>query len=383
MDEKPDKQGILDRIAKLGGRAEEGSDADRDPTRRGMDRDSSGRNGKRRRGREFTRLLTSSEFMERWQPPDYTLDGLLMKGSVYTLTGNTNHGKTTLALHMAHAVATGGGLAGRLSQQGAVAFFAGENPDNVRIQWRSLCSDLGIDPTSLPIHWYEGTFSFEQARQQVIDALRRVPDLRLWLVDSFQAYFEGEDDSHNMQMLDAAKGFRILSNSHPNRPTGVILCHPIKNASRDQLLPRGGSSVTNELDGNLTIWRDGDIATLHWLAKIRGIPFDPIQFEHVLVQPEGMVDALCQQMSGPVLRTIIPERAKEIIKETKSRKLRILAFIGANPSAIHQDIANHLNVSRATAQRDVKALTDAKWIKKYAGKLVLTNEGNEVLDDAI
>ena len=29
MDEKPDKQGILDRIAKLGGRAEEGSDADR------------------------------------------------------------------------------------------------------------------------------------------------------------------------------------------------------------------------------------------------------------------------------------------------------------------------------------------------------------------
>ena len=77
-------------------------------------------NGKRRRGgNKFTKLLTSSEFMERWQPPDYTIDGLLMKGSVYTLTGNTNHGKTTLALRMAHAVATGGGLAGRLSQQGA------------------------------------------------------------------------------------------------------------------------------------------------------------------------------------------------------------------------------------------------------------------------
>ena len=57
------------------------------------------------------------------------------------------------------------------------------------------------------IHWYEGTFSLEEAQQQVVDALRRLPNLQLWVVDSFQAYFEGEDDSHNMQMLDAAKGF--------------------------------------------------------------------------------------------------------------------------------------------------------------------------------
>ena len=92
----------------------------------------------------------------------------------------------------------------------------------------ALCRDLGIDPASLPVHWYEGTFSFQQAQQQVSDALRSLPNLRLWMVDSLQAYFEGEDDSHNMQMFDAAKNFRILSEGHPNRPAGTILCHPAR-----------------------------------------------------------------------------------------------------------------------------------------------------------
>jgi hypothetical protein len=41
-----------------------------------------------------------------------------------------------------------------------------------------------------------------------------------------------------------------------------------------------------------------------------------------------MVDALGRQMSGPVLRPIMPERAKEIINDTKSRKIRILASSG-------------------------------------------------------
>ena len=84
---------------------------------------------------------------------------------------------------------------------------------------------------------------------------------------------------------------------------------------------------------------------------------------------------------GPVLRTIMPERAKEIIKENQSRKLRILAFIRANPSAIHQGgIAKHISTSVArTAQREVKALTGAKSVKECADQLRLTPEGNAYL----
>lgn len=342
-------------------------------------------NGKRNsKDHGFSGLLTSAEFMARWKPPDYTIDGVLMRGCVYTLTGPTNHGKTMLALLLAKSVAAGEGFAGRLCRQGSVAFFAGENPDNVRIQWRSLCSHYGIDPISLPIHWYEGTFSFQDAKEQVVKALQTLPNLSLWLVDSFQAYFEGEDDSHNIQMLDAAKNFRALSSLHPNRPPGVILAHPIKNPSRDQLMPRGGSSVTNELDGNLTLWRDGDISTFHWLAKIRGIPFDPMQFEHLLVQPEGMVDSLNRQMSGPILKPVMPERAKDLAKEERRRKIRILALIRENGRITHQEIANRLGntISRATVGRDVRTMIAAKWIKKYANRLVLTKEGNEVLEDA-
>ena len=117
-----------------------------DPGPQPDERYANGSGKRRREGSKFTGLLSSAQFMERWKPPDYTIDGILMKGSVYTLTGNTNHGKTLLALRMAHAVASGGGLAGRLVQQGQVAVFCGENPDNTRIQWKALCFDLGIDP---------------------------------------------------------------------------------------------------------------------------------------------------------------------------------------------------------------------------------------------
>ena len=56
--------------------------------------------------------------------------------------------------------------------------------------------------------------------------------------------------------------------------------HPTKYAAADNLLPRGGSSFLNEVDGNLTLWADEEQATttLHWQGKFRGMTFGPIQF---------------------------------------------------------------------------------------------------------
>ena len=89
-----------------------------------------------------------------------------------------------------------------------------------------------------------------------------------------------------MQMLDAAVSFRRLIEHHPNRPACLALAHPIKNASRENLQPRGGSALLNELDSNLTAWLDEvrGVVTLHH-GKHRGAPFDPIEFEETLIKP--------------------------------------------------------------------------------------------------
>jgi hypothetical protein len=60
----------------------------------------------------------------------------------------------------------------------------------------------------------------------------------------------------------------------------LVPTHPIKNATRDNLIPRGGSAFLNETDGNLTLWADDERETteLHWAGKLRGPSFDPITF---------------------------------------------------------------------------------------------------------
>ena len=190
------------------------------------------------------------------QPPDYLAAGLLLRGSTYTLTGNTGHCKTLIAILLSIRVAQGDWFCGRKCKQGTVVFFAGENPDNVRVQFYGMCDDLQIDPYDLPIVWHEGVCDIAKEREKIWWRISEYPDLALVCFDSLQAHFMGDDDSANMPMLNLAVDFRSLTEHHPNRPAGLIVAHPIKNASRDNLLPRGGSAITNELDGNLTAWLD-------------------------------------------------------------------------------------------------------------------------------
>jgi hypothetical protein len=35
------------------------------------------------------------------------------------------------------------------------------------------------------------------------------------------------------------------------KPTVLVLCHPVKSATNDNLAPRGGGSFVAEIDGNL------------------------------------------------------------------------------------------------------------------------------------
>lgn len=334
----------------------------------------------RHRRREFNgHLLTSAEFMSTMRPPEYLIDGLLMVGRTYTLTGPTGHGKTLLALLLAIAISTGGGFCGRLCQQGSVAFFAGENPENVKMQWFAICRNLDIDPSSLPVYWYEGVFNIDQARDRLTKALRDVGDLRLCLFDSLQAFFLGEDDSQNMAMLDTAIDFRSISDAHPNRPTVIIPAHPVKNAGRDMLFPRGGSALTNELDGNLTLWRDDDIATLHWLGKFRGVPFEPLKFEVTVVKPQGLVDAYGSQISCTIMRPAMPLRVAELAEQYENRQVTALATIQANPKATLNDIAAAIGQGKTTAKRIVDTLIAAKWIKRSGHRLRLTNDGKTFL----
>ncbi|MEY9581518.1 AAA family ATPase [Sinorhizobium fredii] len=336
-------------------------------------------NGRRKRLRPFKGLIDSATFLNRMRPPDYILDGLVMAGSSYTLTGNTGHCKTLIALLIAIRVARGEWFCGRKCRKGTVAFFAGENFENVRVQYYSMCAELGIEPPENLV-WHEGVCSINEANAAVRKALVAYPDLVLVIFDSLQAFFEGDDDSQNMQMLDLAVGIRELTTGHLNRPASLVLAHPVKKASRDNLLPRGGSSILNEFDGNFTAWRDEDIVELHWQGKFRGAPFDPVKMEAVVIKPEGLVDARGDQMSCTVVRSLGPQREAEMTATGSDRLIRVLAVIRDNHGVTQSAIATAVGIARSTVQKDIGRLQKRKWLRDYDGKYVLTKEGEIALE---
>jgi hypothetical protein len=52
-------------------------------------------------GKSSISILSSAEFVAGFVPPDYVLDGVLQRRFVYSLTGKTGSGKTSILLLVA------------------------------------------------------------------------------------------------------------------------------------------------------------------------------------------------------------------------------------------------------------------------------------------
>jgi hypothetical protein len=55
-------------------------------------------------------------------------------------------------------------------------------------------------------------------------------------------------------------------------------------------VPYGGGGILNEIDGNLTLSMTGDIVTLHYQDKLRGVPFETIFYKSALEIADELMD---------------------------------------------------------------------------------------------
>jgi len=84
---------------------------------------------------------SSAEFVAGFVPPDYLIEGLLQRRFIYSLTAATGTGKTAIALLLAALVSRGANLGKLEVAKGRVLYFAGENPDDVRMRWLASLSN--------------------------------------------------------------------------------------------------------------------------------------------------------------------------------------------------------------------------------------------------
>jgi hypothetical protein len=331
-------------------------------------------------------MQSSAEFITNFVPPDYLIDGLIQRRFIYSMTGPTGEGKTSVALLLALFVDRGWKLDNREIDKGKVLFLAGENPDDVRMRWIKLLDDMKVDPDEVNVFFVPGSFTLSNKglRDRIMKASEANGPFSLIIVDTSAAFFEGDDENVNTQMMAHAKMLRGLIDLIAGNPTVIVTSHPVKHFSRENMIPRGGGAFLNEMDGNLTCMKvDGTMVTeLHWQGKFRGIDFGAISFRLEVGKTDKLKDSKGRHIWTVIARSIT-EKERDAAEDTgQKNKAQLLAAMAKIPGASLADLAKEVGWTtkdgkpyRSLVQRLLSALREDKLVKKESGRWVLTKAG--------
>lgn len=335
------------------------------------------------------RIIPGDEFLRMLRIPEFVVDGLLPRGQLYALTAPTGHGKTAVAALMQICIAAALAFAGREVQPGRVLVLAGENPDDYGLRLLATCQALGLKPEVLrSVYVIPGSFGIAAAVAEIKhQAAALGGDWSAVFVDTSAAFFDGDDENANTAMRLHASHLRSLTELD-GHPLVVVLCHPTKSATKDNLLPRGGGAFLAEIDGNLTVWRDDRLVTLSWQGKLRGPGFEPLTFE---LQPQtlAITDSKGRPVSSVAAVPATGDRAEALEAAALSDENRMLRAMLRTPNGSIADLALAAGFAsgmgspnKARAHRVLKQLAEQQLAKKNrAGRWVLTGKGRSEADE--
>lgn len=331
-------------------------------------------------------IISAAEFVAGFKPPEYLIDGMIQKGYLYSLTAKTGHGKTAVTMAMAQAVARGVKIRDREVTQGSVLILAGENPDDVRARLLVLAEAYQFDVTTAPIHFIPGVIDIKESLARIKSEAAAIGDIALVIVDTAAAYYKGDDGNSNVQQGDYARILRGLCGLQ-GRPTVIVNSHPTKNASKDNMVPMGGSAFVNEVDGNLTLWSGGEGHTqLHWFWKFRGPEFEPIDFKMETKTSDSVADVNGVLMPSVVAFPIGDSELEMREAEQESDERILLSVIGMNARGSVATLAKKANWQTSTGQpakskvfRLCSALIEDNLIKRVRKRYIITPAGKAEL----
>jgi hypothetical protein len=152
----------------------------------------------------------------------------------------------------------------------------------------------------------------------------------------------------------------------PGNPAVIVLAHPVKNATEDNLVPYGGNAAFNECDCNLTQWKDEKtgILKLHWFGKFRGAPFSPILFSIKQIQCPDLVDSKGRPLDLPVLEPADAGLEENREQMRRKRQECLLMVLLEHPAASYREIEEMVGVPIASVKRLFVSLEKLKLVEK-------------------
>jgi hypothetical protein len=323
---------------------------------------------------------TFVDFCHEYQPLAYAIEPILRTSSLYTLTARTGHGKTAFLVIAAFAVATGRRDILELEvTRGRVAFLTFENPDDVRMRFIIAAYALNILPTEI-----DASIMVLDARakpEEVLAALAKLSEIEpftLVIVDTFAAFFDGDDTNNAKQTGEFMRRLRPLAKINGN-PAVIVAAHPIKNATADNLLPYGSGAALNEVDGNLTLWKNPatGFAALHWQGKLRGLDFEPINFRFEIICSPDLLDAKGRQFLLPVMRTCDAQTTEQRERIEADLDIALLKAMIAEPEGTQDDWGKVIGRTKSRVNDRLHKLKTHKFVEHELGKWRVTSKGRK------
>lgn len=153
----------------------------------------------------------------------------------------------------------------------------------MRMEMMLLHYDIDLWELCDSIYFTRRPFAIDEPGQlaQFIHDVETHGPFDLCIIDTGPAHSQADDENDNREMHKLAMAMRDLM-SPIGAPCTIALMHPGKVPTKDQLLPRGGSSFTGSIDGVLCLWRESKDKPSELFAhqqKYRHEDFAPLFFD--------------------------------------------------------------------------------------------------------
>ena len=315
----------------------------------------------------------ADELGSAYEPPDELVEGLLTAGDGSVLYGESNSGKTFLALDIACSVARGVPWQGRRVEKGLVLYLACESVSSVKgrlqaYQMHHNCRVPGFCIVENPLDLFADTCDTER----VISLVRQIEHqtgqkVRLIVGDTLARLSAGANENAGQDMGLVVRRFdriRIQTSSH-----FLLIHHCGKNAAAGA---RGWSGIRAAVDTELEV-SDSPSGRCLEITKQRDLP---TKGQRIGFRLES-VTLGTTKWGDPATSCIVvagDAPAKASGKRMGECEGAVLEFLKAHKIGIRKpEVAKHFDGSyqRPNVYRAIKSLVTANAIHEAAGMICI------------
>jgi len=319
--------------------------------------------------------------LPNWEPPNELVEGILQEGVMTVIYGDSNTGKSFLALDMAAHISVGSPWFGREVKQGAVLYLAAESPKSIQNRARALAQkmDTKLDNlfiTDCPVNVYDENGD----TTAIINTIKAIQDgfgvrIRLVIVDTLARAMGSGDENSSKDMGMLVKHADMVR--HQVDTHIMFIHHTGKDAARGA---RGSSALRAATDTEIEVSDPGNGAPKEFkITKQRDLEGKGEVYAFTLTKVNLGMSNFNKLLSTCYIEQAQPDPAAQEDKLTPIQKV-ILDAIRATPvgGLRYTEVASKLKEWRpstadSTVSNNIKKLEKEGFLYFQSGQYRVGN----------